>query len=84
MLTARKHELETEEHLRAIAERESGRLNQENQRLAQQLEKLKEKRNIHEVSNFKHFFKAITNKKLYLYFAFQRTKSFWQINNSIR
>ena len=56
MLTARKHELETEEHLRAIAERESGRLNQENQRLAQQLEKLKEKRNIHEVSNFKHFF----------------------------
>ncbi len=55
LLSARKHELETEEHLRAIAEREAGRLNQENQRLTQQLEKLKEKRNIHEV--FFHYSK---------------------------
>ena len=53
-MSARKHELETEEHLRAIAEREAGRLNQENQRLTQQLEKLKEKRNIHEVNILFH------------------------------
>ena len=49
LLVARKHELETEDHLRSIAERESGRLSQENQRLKDQLAKLKDKRNIHEV-----------------------------------
>ncbi len=47
---ARKKELQTEEHLRAIAERENGRLTQENDRLDHDLSKIKEKRNQNEVS----------------------------------
>ncbi|CAF0859941.1 unnamed protein product [Brachionus calyciflorus] len=46
LLNARKNELITESHLKSIAERENGRLNQENQRLAQELAKIKEKRNV--------------------------------------
>ena len=49
LLEARRNELATENHLKAIAERENGRLYQENERLENQLEKLKEKRNLHEV-----------------------------------
>ena len=37
-------------HQFAIAEREKGRLHQENERLVSELEKLKEKRNMHEVN----------------------------------
>jgi hypothetical protein len=48
LLNARKKELSTEEHLKSIAERENGRLFQENQRLMFELTKLKEKRNMHE------------------------------------
>lgn len=50
-MEARRNELETENHLKSIADRENGRLNQENERLENQLDKLKEKRNLHEVSN---------------------------------
>jgi hypothetical protein len=49
LLDARNKELKTEEHLVSIAEREKGRLNQENQRLQKEFAKLKEKRNTHEV-----------------------------------
>ena len=48
LLNARKNELKTEEHLKQIAEREAGRLSQENHNLEQQLNKLKEKRNMNE------------------------------------
>jgi UDP-glucose:O-linked fucose beta-1,3-glucosyltransferase len=48
-LQARKNEHQTEEHLKSIADRENGRLHQENQKLLKQLEELKEKRNLHEV-----------------------------------
>ncbi len=50
LLMARKKEMQTEEHLRAIADRENGRLKQENERLDTELSKLKEKRNQNEVS----------------------------------
>lgn len=49
LLEARRNELQTENHLKSIAEREKGRLWQENERLENELEKLKEKRNMHEV-----------------------------------
>lgn len=42
----------TENHLKSIAERENGRLNQENQRLVYELGKIKEKRNLCEVDIF--------------------------------
>ena len=48
LLEARKNELTTENHLNSIAERERGRLEQENMRLAAELDKLNEKRNLHE------------------------------------
>jgi hypothetical protein len=51
-LEARNKELKTEEHLVSIAEREKGRLNQENQRLLKEFGKLKEKRNTHEVYSY--------------------------------
>lgn len=56
LLQARKNELKTEDHLRSIAERENGRLVQENQRLISQLEKLKETRNAHEVKLSSKFY----------------------------
>lgn len=46
---ARKHEIETENHLLKIAEREEGRLKQEIQKLEQELEDLKERKNVFEV-----------------------------------
>ena len=49
MLGARKNEVDTEEHMHKIAEREEGRLRHEIQKLEKELEELKEKRNIHEV-----------------------------------
>jgi hypothetical protein len=52
-LDARNKELQTEDHLRSIAERENGRLNQENIRLEKELIKLKEKRNTQEVGSIK-------------------------------
>lgn len=48
-MIARKNELSTEDHLKSIAEREAGRLKQENKRLEFELQKLKEKRNTCEV-----------------------------------
>lgn len=51
MLQARKHEHKTEEHFKSVAERENGRLAQENQKLIAQLEKLKDKRNTNEVNS---------------------------------
>jgi hypothetical protein len=54
-LIARKNELSTEDHLKSIAEREAGRLKQENKRLEFELQKLKEKRNTCEVIIFKYF-----------------------------
>jgi hypothetical protein len=52
LLMARKNELKTEEHLKSIADRENGRLKQENSRLDAELAKLKEKRNQNEVTSF--------------------------------
>lgn len=49
LLTARRHEIETEEHMHKIAEREEGRLHQEINRLDRDYDELKEKRNISEV-----------------------------------
>ena len=48
-MNARKHEIDTEQHLQKIAEREEGRLRQEILRLSKENEELKEKRNIYEV-----------------------------------
>lgn len=48
-MNARKKEITTEKHLKSIGEREAGRLKQENQRLAFELQKLKDKRNTCEV-----------------------------------
>ena len=48
-MNSKRKEIETEEHTKTVAEREYGRIEQENQRLVQELAKLKEKRNIHEV-----------------------------------
>ena len=55
LLRARKHEHKTEEHLKSIAERENGRLIQENQKLVKQIEDLKEKLNSNEVKIFSLF-----------------------------
>lgn len=53
LINARKNEIETEEHMRKIAEREEGRLKHEIQRLHKELEDLKEKRNVFENNIFK-------------------------------
>jgi len=44
--------VETESHLLAIAEREEGRLKQEIQKLAKELEEMKERKNVFEVRLF--------------------------------
>jgi hypothetical protein len=62
LLEARKNELETENHLKSIAERENGRLLQENLQLINQLDKLKEKRNLHEANKISSFFILSLNK----------------------
>lgn len=49
IINARKNEVETENHLLKLAEREEGRLQQEINRLQKDHENLKERRNIHEV-----------------------------------
>ena len=49
-MSARKKEVETESHLLTIAEREEGRLKQEIKKLEKELEDLKEKKNVFEVS----------------------------------
>ena len=56
LVGARKKEIETEEHLLKIVEREKGRLGQEIKRISSEMEDLKEKRNIYEV-----FVKCIYN-----------------------
>ena len=53
LLNARKKEIETEEHLHKIAEREEGRLGQEIKRLQHELDDLKEKKNMYENNIFK-------------------------------
>ena len=50
VVNARKKEIESEDHMRKLAEREEGRLSHEIRRLERDLEDLKEKRNIYEVS----------------------------------
>ena len=50
LVGARKKEIQTEEHLKKIAEREEGRLEQEVQRLQREMEELKERKNIYEVN----------------------------------
>ena len=54
LLQARKNELRTEEHLKQIADRENGRLKQENTRLEDDLAMMKEKRNMNE-ANFSYW-----------------------------
>ena len=49
LTNARKKEIETENHLLQIAEREEGRLKQEVRKLEKELEDLKEKKNMFEV-----------------------------------
>ena len=49
LVGARKKEIETEDHLKKIAEREEGRLEQEIQRLQKEMDELKERKNIYEV-----------------------------------
>ena len=46
---ARTNEIETEDHLLKIADREEGRLNQEINRIQKEMEELKEQKNIYEV-----------------------------------
>ena len=55
LVGARKKEIETEDHLKKIAEREEGRLEQEIQRLQNEMDELKERKNIYEVDN-RNFF----------------------------
>ena len=50
LVGARKKEIETEDHLKKIAEREEGRLEQEIQRLQKEMDELKERKNIYEVA----------------------------------
>ncbi len=49
LVDARKKEIETEEHLKKIAEREEGRLKQEVLKLQREIDELKERKNVHEV-----------------------------------
>ncbi|XP_064639257.1 coiled-coil domain-containing protein 39-like [Lineus longissimus] len=53
LVGARTKEIETEDHMFKIADREDGRLQQEIQRLTKDLEDLKEKKNIYENNIFK-------------------------------
>ncbi|XP_070537855.1 coiled-coil domain-containing protein 39-like [Ptychodera flava] len=53
VIRARKHEVETEQHMLLVAQREEGRLRQETQRLENELADLKEKRNMYENNIFK-------------------------------
>jgi seryl-tRNA synthetase len=64
LVNARTHEIETEDHMFKIAEREDGRLQQEIQRLSKDLEDLKEKKNIYEVSSFSNMSKANDVQKI--------------------
>ena len=48
-MVARTNEIETEDHLLKIADREKGRLNQEINRIQKEMEELKEQKNIYEV-----------------------------------
>ena len=50
LVDARKKEIETEQHLKRIAEREEGRLEQEVQKLQKEMDELKERKNIYEVN----------------------------------
>ena len=51
-MEARNKEIETEDHMFKIAEREEGRLLQEIKRLKKELDELKEQKNIYEVRVF--------------------------------
>ncbi|KAK3698535.1 hypothetical protein QZH41_014464 [Actinostola sp. cb2023] len=53
ILNARKKEIETEKHFRQVSEREEGRLKNEIRRLNNEINDLKEKRNIYENNIFK-------------------------------
>ncbi|KAL5004553.1 hypothetical protein ScPMuIL_018009 [Solemya velum] len=53
LYSARQHEIETEDHLFKIAEREEGRLTQEIMKLERELEEMKEKKNVFENNIFK-------------------------------
>lgn len=53
LVDARKKEIETEQHLQKVAEREEGRLKQEILRLEMEYEELKEKKNIYENNIFR-------------------------------
>ena len=55
LVNARKNEIETENHMLQIAQREEGRLQQEIQKLEKDLEEIKEKKNVFEVNYFTHF-----------------------------
>lgn len=49
-MKARENEIDTEDHMFKIAEREEGRLFQEISRLQKEMDELKERKNIYEVS----------------------------------
>lgn len=63
MVDARKKEIETEQHLKKIAEREEGRLQQEVLRLQKEIDELKERKNVYEVkalsNSLAHFFNGL-------------------------
>lgn len=52
LTNARKKEIDTENHMLMIAQREEGRLKQEVRKLEKELEELKEKKNVFEVLFF--------------------------------
>lgn len=53
LVNARNHEIESEDHLLKIAQREEGRLKQEIHKLEREMEELKEQKNIYENNIFK-------------------------------
>lgn len=53
---AREREIETENHMVLVAQREEGRLKQEIKRLENDLAELQERKNIHEVGCRQHLF----------------------------